>query len=207
MMVLWNGILFGLLLTIFIGPVFFALIQTSIEKGFYSGVFMALGIALSDAFYVSISYFGISQLFNADSINFWLGMAGGFIMLGFGAVSLLKPVNAPKTQEIHIGGKIGMFRQTVKGFLLNGINPSVFLFWIGIATMATVNLNYSGSYAIGFFATIISTVFLTDVLKSFLAHKLKRMLTLKFMRWMNIVVGCGLMIFGLRLLYFAIESW
>lgn len=207
MMILWNGVLFGLLLTIFIGPVFFALIQTSIEKGFYSGVFMAIGIALSDAFYVSITYFGISQLFNADSINFWLGVAGGFIMLGFGAVSLLKPVNAPKTQEVHIGGKIGLMRQTVKGFLLNGINPSVFLFWIGIATMATVNYKYSGSDVIGFFAAIISTVFLTDVIKSYLAHKLKRILTLKFMRWMNIVVGCGLLIFGLRLLYFAIESW
>ncbi len=207
MMVLWNGMLFGLLLTIFIGPVFFALIQTSIEKGFYAGIFMAMGIALSDAFYVSITYFGISQLFQADSVNFWLGLAGGFIMVGFGASSLLKPVQAPKVQKVHIGGKMGLLRQTVKGFLLNGINPSVFLFWIGIATMATVNYNYSGSDASVFFAAIISTVFLTDVLKSFVANKLKKLLTFKFLRLMNIVVGCGLMIFGLRLLYFAMESW
>src|SRR5690606_33485040 len=158
MTVLWNGFLFGLLLTIFIGPVFFALIQTSIEKGFYSGVFMAIGIALSDAFYVTITYFGISRLINAASVNLWLGLAGGFIMLGFGAVSLLKPVNPPKVQKVDIGGKIGLFRQTVKGFLLNGINPSVFFFWIGIATMATVNYNYQNSDAVLFFVAIICTV-------------------------------------------------
>ena len=47
-----NGLLFGLLLCVLIGPVFFALIQNAIEKGFYSGFFMAIGIALSDAFYI-----------------------------------------------------------------------------------------------------------------------------------------------------------
>lgn len=207
MMVLWNGILFGLLLTIFIGPVFFALIQTSIEKGFYAGVFMAIGIALSDAIYVSISYFGISQLVSTESVNLWLGLAGGFIMIGFGAASLFKPVRAPEVQRVKVNGKIGLFRETLKGFLLNGINPSVFLFWIGIATMATVNNNYSNADAVTFFAAIIVTVFVTDILKSFVANKLKRLLTFRFMRLMNIIVGCGLMIFGLRLFYFAFESW
>src|SRR5690606_2046297 len=162
MMVLWNGILFGLLLTIFIGPVFFALIQTSIERGFYAGVFMAIGIALSDTIYVSISYFGISQLVSTESVNLWLGLAGGFIMIGFGVASLLKPVRAPEFQGVKVQGKIRLLRETFKGFLLNGINPSVFLFWIGIATMATVNNNYSNADAITFFAAIIVTVFITD---------------------------------------------
>lgn len=207
MMVLWNGMLLGLLLTIFIGPVFFALIHTSIEKGFYSGVFMAIGIAISDAFYVSITYLGISHLFNVESVNFWLGFAGGFIMLGFGLVYILKPVNEPRVQQVKITGKLGLFRQTIKGFLLNGINPSVFLFWIGIATMATVNYNYSNTDAIVFFGAIIFTVFFTDILKSFVANKLKTLLTRRFMKLMNIIVGCGLFIFGLRLFYYAIESW
>jgi len=207
MMVLWNGILFGLLLTIFIGPVFFALIQTSIERGFYAGVFMAIGIALSDTIYVSISYFGISQLVSTESVNLWLGLAGGFIMIGFGVASLFKPVRAPEVQGVKVQGKIRLLRETFKGFLLNGINPSVFLFWIGIATMATVNNNYSNADAITFFAAIIVTVFITDIFKSFVATKLKRLLTVRFMRLMNIVVGCGLMVFGLRLFYFALESW
>ena len=60
----WNGVLFGLLLTIFIGPVFFALIQTSVHRGFIYGVFMALGIALSDAIYVFLAYLGLSKILN-----------------------------------------------------------------------------------------------------------------------------------------------
>jgi threonine/homoserine/homoserine lactone efflux protein len=38
-----SGIGFGLVLTFITGPVFFALIKTSIEKGFHAGVALALG--------------------------------------------------------------------------------------------------------------------------------------------------------------------
>lgn len=204
-MAVWNGILFGLLLTIFIGPVFFALIQTSIEKGFVAGTFMAIGIALSDALYISITYFGLSQIINPDKVNAGLGVVGGLIMVGFGLASYFKPVSPVEIKKIHLKQKYGFFRPIVKGFLLNGINPSVFVFWIGIASMATVNYGYTGVVAIVFFASIIITVFLTDILKSFIAQKLKTILTYKFMSIMNKAVGIGLFLFGLRLFYFAFE--
>lgn len=206
-MAIWNGILFGLLLTIFIGPVFFALIQTSIEKGFVSGIFMALGIALSDTVYISITYFGLSQVINPENVNAGLGIVGGLIMMGFGLVSYFKPINSVEAKgEIQPKQKKKFLRPVIKGFLLNGINPSVFVFWIGISSMATVNYGYSGSVAIVFFASIIATVFLTDIVKSFVAHKLKKLLTYKFMSLMNKTVGIALFLFGLRLFYFVIDS-
>ena len=75
--VIINGLLFGLLLCVLIGPVFFALIQNAIEKGFFSGFFMAVGIALSDTIYILITYLGISQLVDNPSFNMWLGGVGG----------------------------------------------------------------------------------------------------------------------------------
>lgn len=206
MMALWNGILFGLLLTIFIGPVFFALIQTSIEKGFYAGLYMAFGIALSDALYMTITYVGFSQLFNSDNINLGLGIVGGIIMIGFGISSFFKRVDTAKVQEARVPGTVGLSKQIFKGFLLNGINPSVLVFWIGIASMATVNYHYSGSDVILFFSAIITTVFLTDVLKAYIAHKLKKLLTSSFILVLNRIVGVGLILFGFRLFYFVIEG-
>lgn len=205
-MAIWNGVLFGLLLTIFIGPVFFALIQTSIEKGFISGIFMAIGIALSDTVYISITYFGLSQLIDPENVNAGLGVVGGLIMIGFGLVSYFKPINSVEAkEEIQPKQRENFLRPVIKGFLLNGINPSVFVFWIGISSMATVNYGYSGNIAIVFFASIIATVFLTDIVKSFVAHKLKKLLTYKFMSLMNKAVGIALFLFGLRLLYFVFD--
>jgi len=49
-----TGIGFGLVLSVLTGPVFFALIKTSIEKGFHAGVAMALGVVTSDMVFINI---------------------------------------------------------------------------------------------------------------------------------------------------------
>ena len=51
-------------LAFLIGPVFFTIIQTSIERGFGSGTLVAVGVSLSDAFYITLTYLGIYQLFD-----------------------------------------------------------------------------------------------------------------------------------------------
>ena len=63
-----NGIVSGVALALLIGPVFFTIIQTSIERGFWSGFFVATGVSLSDAFYIAICYLGVNQFF--DKGNF-----------------------------------------------------------------------------------------------------------------------------------------
>ncbi|WP_216351112.1 LysE family transporter, partial [Mucilaginibacter polytrichastri] len=45
---IFSGIGIGLILTFLTGPVFFALIKTSIEKGFQAGIALALGVVTSD---------------------------------------------------------------------------------------------------------------------------------------------------------------
>ena len=50
-----TGITLGLTLAILLGPVFFALIQTSISKGFLKGLFLAIGISISDSVYILTS--------------------------------------------------------------------------------------------------------------------------------------------------------
>jgi threonine/homoserine/homoserine lactone efflux protein len=42
--IILKGIVSGIVLALLIGPVFFTILQTSIEKGFWSGVFVAIGV-------------------------------------------------------------------------------------------------------------------------------------------------------------------
>ena len=44
MEIILSGIGMGIVLSFLTGPVFFALIKTSIEKGFYAGVALAAGV-------------------------------------------------------------------------------------------------------------------------------------------------------------------
>jgi threonine/homoserine/homoserine lactone efflux protein len=198
-----RGLGLGLLLCVLIGPVFFALIQNAIEKGFYSGFFMAIGIALSDAFYIAITYLGISQLTSSDKFNMWLGGIGGAILVGFGVFYLFKPVPKTGIAQRHSEGT-KWFQQILKGFLLNGVNPFVLFFWIGI--VSNVSIEYSTNEVIFLFSIVVATVFIVDILKSYFAVKLSRMITPRFMRIMNSLVGVALIIFSFRLFYFVYQG-
>ncbi|MBO6494790.1 LysE family translocator [Roseivirga sp.] len=204
--VIVNGFLFGLLLCVLIGPVFFALIQNSIEKGFWSGFFMAIGIALSDSFYIVVTYLGISQFVENPKFNMWLGGVGGVIMLIFGVIYLFKPVPKKGLKQLH-QEDTKWFQQIVKGFLLNGINPFVLLFWLGIISKVTLDFEYNNNQAITFFVVLIATVFLVDVLKSYFATKLSQIVTPRFMKIMNRVVGIALLLFSLRLFNFVLVAY
>lgn len=206
MIAIWNGFLFGLLLSVLIGPVFFALIQNSIEKGFKAGFFMALGIALSDSVYIFITYFGISRLTENPSFNMWLGGIGGLIMLGFGLVYMFKPVPVKGAKQAHEESS-KWFQQIVKGFFLNGVNPFVLFFWIGIMTKISIDFQFSQNQTLIFFVTLIATVLTTDVLKSYFATKLSEIVTPRFMKIMNRVVGVALILFSLRLFNFVLEGF
>ncbi|EMR02682.1 LysE family translocator [Cesiribacter andamanensis] len=198
-----DGILFGLLLTLMIGPVFFALIQTSIERGFRSGASMAVGIALSDAAYVVVASFGVVLLASSPSFQAWLGVVGGLIMLVFGLINLLKRVAPPQLQPGEAGAD-NHLRQLIKGFLLNGINPFVFLFWFGIASLKAT---YALDQKVVFFSGVLLTVLLTDFLKAYTANQLRQWLSPKFMLRMNWLVGVALIAFSIKLFYFAYEAF
>jgi len=193
-----NGLLFGLILSMFIGPVFFALIQTSIEKGFASGVGMALGVSLSDTIYIFLTYLGISKLIHSDSFQVILGIAGGILLLSFGIYSIVRPVLARKMDR-EKETKKGWFQQILKGFILNGINPSVLFFWLGIISLASTKYKYGNQEMILFFIAILCTVLVIDIAKSYLANQLRSFITVRFIRIMNRVVGIALIVFALKL--------
>ncbi|MDN5204976.1 LysE family translocator [Fulvivirgaceae bacterium BMA10] len=196
-----NGFLFGLLLAAMIGPVFFALLHNSIHNGFPAGVQLALGVTLSDSSYILICLFGVSQFLDNEQFKMFLAMGGGIIMLVFGAISIFKPVPR-KAVTMKNKGNGNVWRYILKGFLINGVNPFVLIYWLGVVSVATVNHGYEKNDLIIFFVAILGTVLGTDILKAYLANKLRSMMTPRFMKIMNWTAGTVLILFSLRLFYF-----
>jgi threonine/homoserine/homoserine lactone efflux protein len=129
---LWEGISMGLVLSAMIGPVFFALIQNSLEHGFRYAAVLALGILLSDLIYVVVTYFSISLLAQYPFFEIGLGYAGGAVLIGFGISTILKKnKNRPNSGGIPLP-KSKKRTGFMKGFGINGVNPFVLLFWISI---------------------------------------------------------------------------
>ena len=204
MEIVFNGIFSGIVLAFLVGPVFFSILQTSLERGFWSGFFVAAGVTISDALYISISYLGIYQLFDQGNFREYLAYFGGVVLLLFGLYYLIVKSRKINVYESGTSQTRSVSKLMLKGFVINGLSPMVLIFWVGTVGIATTKLGYATpGKAIPYFASIIGTVFLTDVLKAKLADKLRLMLTPKFIRTLNIVVGLVMVIFGGRLIVIA----
>src|SRR5690349_5827167 len=120
-----NGIGYGLLLAVLVGPVFFTLIQTSIERGFKSGVYVAIGISISDALCIAIAYLGISNLLTDPNFRIYLSYFGGAILLCFGLYYLVIKSRRPAAFNPEHIEERSPLRLMAKGFVINGFNPMV----------------------------------------------------------------------------------
>lgn len=204
MEIILNGVISGVVLALLVGPVFFTILQTSIERGFGSGALVAIGVSLSDAFYITLTYLGVYRLFDNGTFREYLAYFGGIVLLTFGIYYLFV-----KSRKAGVIGREQMqvsnpWKLIAKGFIINGLSPMVLIFWLGTVGVATTKFGYATPQkAVPYFASIVSTVFLTDILKAKVADKLRRLLTPRFIRNLNILLGFVLLIFGGRLIYYA----
>lgn len=201
-----EGLSIGLLLSAMIGPVFFTLIQNSLENGFRYAAVLALGILVSDLIYVILTYLSVSIFASNPHFEVILGFVGGLVLVGFGINTLLKKqVSRPNSGGIPLP-KAKKRTGFMKGFSINGINPFVMLFWISIAGLVNLKEGYGRTEVWVFYTGILLTVFVIDLLKAFIAKQLSRFVTAKLMAKLNYLVGLVLIYFGGRLIWFAWEK-
>lgn len=205
--IILKGMMLGLFLAMMIGPVFFALLRTSIDKGFTSGAFLAFGIFLSELAIVATVYTFLAQLEASTVFQRALGYVGGVIMMIFGIAPFIRPMEQKKFIGAKASVKTRGIRYIIEGFLFNIMNPFVYIFWIFIiSTMPTELGIQSGLETYLFLLCIILTVLTTDLLKAYIAHFITKFLTMKVIATIDKGAGIILFLFGIRLIIFAITG-
>lgn len=199
MEIIISGIGMGIVLSFLTGPVFFALIKTSIEKGFYSGMFLAAGVVIADGFFVAVSLYGSSYLNYESKYLQYIGYTGAVILLSIGVFYLFKKVSISYEPNTSRTKKLGYF---LKGFAMCIFNPSILLYWISVTSgVISIAGGYNPQIIIPFFATILITQFGLDSLKAYYANKLRKRITEKTLIRLNRIAGGLIVIFAIRLIY------
>jgi threonine/homoserine/homoserine lactone efflux protein len=203
-----QGIAYGVVMAFMIGPVFFTLLRTSIDRGIRSGVMLAAGISISEAFIIAVCYAGIAILDNNLNFQSVMGVLGGLLMMSFGIAIVLKSrrpealIHKPESSTRETRNHY--IRCVAEGFLLNVLNPFVYIFWIGIVGATVIKTNYDISQTAVLFGFTVLTVFLTDVGKVYISHHISQYLTGRTLSLIDRFVGLALMSFGLYLFYFGV---
>lgn len=191
-----NGVILGLIVAFLIGPVFFLIINTSLHRGFKFAAQVATGVMLSDALFIFIAYFGSSIVLVINKHKEAVGIIASVIILCFGLATLFKRQSIPAA-AIQVNEKVsGAWLFIAKGFMLNSMNPSVLFFWIGVSGTVGLKENYTTSHLMIFFGVILAVVFGTDLLKAYVAQRIKQFVTAGFLIWLNRITGVALIIFA-----------
>lgn len=201
-MVFFEGFLIGLAMVVFIGPVFFTLLKSALNYGFWAGMMVALGIFFSDVVCVGLCSFGAIPFFENTENQFYLAIGGSVILFGLGLKYLFKPnVNVDEQVKLHAGHYTAYF---TKGFLVNFVNPFVFLVWISVIGLAQGKYGNSDDLWI-FLGAALFAILVTDSLKVVFADHIKKFIQPKFLLRAYQVIGVVLIGFGVRLLAFALS--
>lgn len=192
----------GLMLGFSFGPSFFALLKTSMNKGFRSGVALAIGIFISDLVCVALALYGAAKILDTPNNKLIVGIVGGTVLAVYGFVTFFQKKKTQADEEGNIDIPSVNFPLTImKGFLLNILNPFVFLLWFGWVAGISGKENFSHMHVMIFFAVALSTVLATDIGKALAAGKIKPMLTPKFFRVVNKILGIVMVILGIVMVY------
>ena len=204
----------GLFLSVVVnmGPAFITLVQTSLHRGFKSAAWFAIGVILNDAMIISLCIMTSVQVVMRSSFEAALASIGaGAILFLFGIFTYRRKVKTAeenfleqRTNEIvkERDDKPSWFVFFGKGFVLNILNPFVWIFWFSAVAMVAGNMGGNKASTFVFFAIIIGTTLAMEILKAWGAAQLKQFLTTERTIIMNRVAGVLLMVFGAYFIIF-----
>ena len=195
-----NGITLGLVLMISVGPVIFSIIKQSLNNGREGGFSFVAGVWLSDILLIIVSNAFSELVTYMMEYRKILGILGSLFLLLMGVFYVFFKKIKLQNPE---GGIVKFTRTDIlkifsSGFLLNTLNPNVFLFWLGTATAFASEYSFNERIMIFSICLIINVT--ADIVKVLMAGKLRTRLTLHNITLINKISGSILIGFGIALL-------
>ncbi len=197
---LLKGLTFGLLLSISVGPVLFTIIKQSLNNGHKGGLAFIFGVSASDITLVLISNVFTGLFDNIKRYKTEVGVAGCIFLVTLGVYFLFfKKVKVDEAgKQVFLSRKRDYAKIFMSGYLMNTLNPAVLIFWI---TTSTAVIMHTIQDRIIIFVTCLTWMLSTDVVKVFLAGRIRNRLTPHNIHIINRINGIILIVFGFALIW------
>ncbi len=177
---------------VFIGPIFFLLIETSFSRGHKHALALDLGVITADIVCIIAAYFASADLVNLIDKHPSFYRVTALIIFVYAIFMLVSRT------KMHLKNEEKMISQNYwktyfNGFALNFLNVGVILFWL--VTVISVRNEYPEDFLL-YLVIVIATYLGIDLVKIFLAKQFHDSLTPKVANRIRQGVGVVLVLFS-----------
>jgi threonine/homoserine/homoserine lactone efflux protein len=200
-----KGLALGFVLALSVGPIIFTIIKQSLNNGTKGGFSFVAGVWVSDIVLVVLSNTLTVLVATLLEHSRAIAYCGSSFLIAMGVYFVF-------FKKVHLandsGGKDARFRKRdiakvfASGFIINTLNPGVILFWLGNATV--LSLNHTLQERVIIFSVCLLVNMTADAAKVLGAGRLRSRLTLHTLNIINKISGTILIGFGMVLLWSAV---
>lgn len=193
-----DGLKFGMLLQLAVGPMCLMVFNTAKNVGFLVALTLVLAIALVDAFYIILASLGVSKILDKPKIKKAFKIIGSPVLIIFGANIILNVFNINIIPGLNL--KPTSSNIFIQGLILTLSNPITIVFWGSVLTKKIIEDKLNKKELAVFSTGLVSStlIFLTFV--AVLGTMLSSFMSENISRIMNIIVGILIIFFGIKML-------
>lgn len=186
----------GIMLSlVFIGPVFFLLIETSFSRGPRHALAFDVGVITADATCIFAAYYASHDLVTLIDKHPGFYRITAFLILGY-AVYMLLSKTSSKIQNEEKLITTNYFKTFINGYFFNIMNIGVVLFWL--VTVISVRNSYPSTEEFFLYLGIVVLTYLfIDFFKIILAKQFHDKLSDNVVNLIRKIVGGILIIFSI----------
>ena len=194
-----DGLKFGMLLQLAVGPMCLMVFNTAKNVGFLVALTLVLAIALVDAFYIILASLGVSKILDKPKIKKAFKIIGSFVLIIFGANIILNVFNINIIPGLNL--KPTSSNIFIQGLILTLSNPITIVFWGSVLTTKIIEDKLNKKELTVFSLGLVSStlIFLTFV--AVLGTMLSSFIPENVSKIMNIIVGILIIFFGIKMLF------
>ena len=194
-----DGLKFGMLLQLAVGPMCLMVFNTAKNVGFLVALTLVLAIALVDAFYIILASLGVSKILDKPKIKKAFKIIGSFVLIIFGANIILNVFNINIIPGLNLRPTSSNI--FIQGLILTLSNPITIVFWGSVLTTKIIEDKLNKKELTVFSVGLVSStlIFLTFV--AVLGTMISSFIPENISRIMNIMVGVLIIFFGIKMLF------
>jgi len=196
-----NGFLTGLILQIAIGPVFFYILNLSLQRTVTDGLFAVLAVTIVDYIFIALAVLGVGKLLEKHRIKFILGVISSLVLILFGVIMILSINRSSGISNPNVLVESNYTASFISAFLLTISSPLTIVFWTSLFAAKAIENGYAQMELVFFGAAAGLATLLFLGASVTLLSIFRASIPLTLLGVLNSAVGSLLIIYGTIRLY------